>query len=164
MEKDETKTARDVIDRDLRQLKTLLATNRFDKVKYQSDGKGGLGSGALRVGDEVKTHITLDLSLWLCRCVALALSLCRTGSVAVSNWLCRSGALAIVWLCRSVALSLSLCRSVSVALSLWLCRSVSVDLSLSLSLSLCRPTTLEIIYTRLFFCVVMAESSTRCFG
>ena len=53
MEIDGTKTARDVIDRDLRQLKTLLTTNRFDKVKYQSDGKGGLGSGALRVGDEV---------------------------------------------------------------------------------------------------------------
>ena len=85
---------------------------------------------------------SLFLSVSLCLCLSVCLSVSVSLCLCISQLLCLSLSLCLclcvfLCLCLSVGLSvgLSLCLSVSLSLSLSVCLSVSISLSLSVSLS-----------------------------
>ena len=55
---DGTFDAKTVINRDLREIKALLATSEFNKVRYMSDGKGNLDTSTFRIGEDVGQYIS----------------------------------------------------------------------------------------------------------
>ena len=59
---DGTSTAKEVIDRDLNEVKSLLATGYFNTLRYSRDAKGSLCNATMHVGDEVKSYIAQALS------------------------------------------------------------------------------------------------------
>lgn len=50
-----------VIDRALGVVRDLVATGRYDKLVYSSDGRGSLGTGIFKVGQDVKDYIVKEL-------------------------------------------------------------------------------------------------------
>lgn len=51
-------TVKDIIDRDIGEIKLLIATGNYDKIKYSaSDKSGNLGTSIFEVGDDVKKYI-----------------------------------------------------------------------------------------------------------
>jgi len=53
--------AKKVIDQGINKIKKLISSNKYDKIIYSSDGKGGLGTGIFKVGDDVKKYIVDNL-------------------------------------------------------------------------------------------------------
>ena len=56
-----TQKARDQIDSDIEEIRDLLNTVHYKKVKYSGDGKGSLGTNHFGVGTDVKAYIVSSL-------------------------------------------------------------------------------------------------------
>jgi hypothetical protein len=54
--------AKTMIDWGMQRIHTLLATGKYRRVYYSSDGTGGLGTGIFNVGNDVKRYIIAELT------------------------------------------------------------------------------------------------------
>lgn len=52
---------KDALDHALARVEALVKTGQYDKVIYSSDGKGSLGTGIFKVGQDVKDYIVQGL-------------------------------------------------------------------------------------------------------
>jgi len=52
--------AKKVIDQGINKIK-ILYSNKYNKIIYSRDGKGGLGTGIIKVGDDVKKYIVANI-------------------------------------------------------------------------------------------------------
>ena len=52
-----TLLAKDKIDRDIKEIKELLDTGKYNKIKYSANAKGELGSKIFIIGPDVKKYI-----------------------------------------------------------------------------------------------------------
>jgi hypothetical protein len=52
-----TSNVKKIIDRDIKEIQTLLDTKNYNAVKFSSDGKGGLGTAIFSPGEDVKKYI-----------------------------------------------------------------------------------------------------------
>ena len=51
-----------IIDRDVQEIRDLLATGHYVRIKYSSDGQNGLGTGIFTVGEDVKAYIVQQIN------------------------------------------------------------------------------------------------------